>query len=83
MDRDALETQRILRVYKRLVLLGRAHLPLAAGRSLVGPDCAYHLYFRAAAPARGARRLTRARRGRRRSGVARGRPPRGVPAGRK
>jgi hypothetical protein len=52
---DELEAQRILAAYKRLVLLGQARLPLAAGRSLVGPDCAYHLYFRSA-PAPGARK---------------------------
>jgi hypothetical protein len=43
-----------------MVLLGRARLPLDAARRLVGPDCAYHLYFRHAAsrpePARGRRR---------------------------
>jgi len=37
---------RILSQYKRLVLLGKARLPLAEGRRLVGPDCAFHLYFR-------------------------------------
>ncbi len=35
-----------LGVYRRLVLLGRVNLPLAEARKLVGPDCAYHLYFR-------------------------------------
>jgi hypothetical protein len=50
--RNDLEAQRILGLYKRLVLLGKVHLPLAAGRSLVGPDCAYHLYFRHAEVAR-------------------------------
>jgi len=39
-------TLRILGQYKRLVLLGKARLPLAVARRLVGPDCAYHLYFR-------------------------------------
>jgi hypothetical protein len=61
--RSELEAQRILGHYKRLVLLGKALLPLAAGRSLVGPDCAYHLYFRHAG-ANGRlkpRRRTRAR----------------------
>jgi hypothetical protein len=42
----SLEAARILGRYKRLVLLGRARLPLDAARRLVGPDCAYHLYFR-------------------------------------
>ena len=41
-----LEAQRINSQYRRLVLLGKAKLPLAAARRLVGPDCAYHLYFR-------------------------------------
>lgn len=58
------DVQRILIQYKRLVLLGKARLPLAEGRRLVGPDTAFHLYFRHAGaeapprarPARGARR---------------------------
>ena len=32
--------------YKRLILLGKTALPLEEARRLVGPDCAYHLYFR-------------------------------------
>jgi hypothetical protein len=40
------DVQRILGQYKRLVLLGKAKLPLAEARRLVGPDTAYHLYFR-------------------------------------
>jgi hypothetical protein len=40
------EAQRIKGLYRRLVLLGKAKLPLEAARKLVGPDCAYHLYFR-------------------------------------
>jgi hypothetical protein len=32
--------------YRRMVLLGKAKLPLGEARRLVGPDCAYHLYFR-------------------------------------
>jgi hypothetical protein len=40
------DVARILGQYKRLVLLGKVRLPLAAARRLVGPDCAYHLYFR-------------------------------------
>ncbi len=32
--------------YKRLILLGKASLPLEVARRIVGPDCAYHLYFR-------------------------------------
>ena len=38
--------RRTLGVYRRLVLLGKVSLPLAEARKLVGPDCAYHLYFR-------------------------------------
>jgi len=43
---EALDAARILAAYRRQVLLGRLRLPLAAARRLVGPDCAYHLYFR-------------------------------------
>jgi hypothetical protein len=55
------EALRILAEYKRLVLLGKARVPLAEGRRLVGPDTAFHLYFRhaqAPAPRRGRRRRT-------------------------
>jgi hypothetical protein len=58
---ERLEAQRILSRYKRLVLLGRARLPLEAARRLVGPDCAYHLYFRHAAAAEGRTRSHRRR----------------------
>ena len=40
------EVRRILDRYRRLILLGKARLPLEDARRLVGPDCAYHLYFR-------------------------------------
>jgi hypothetical protein len=51
------DVQRILSQYKRLVLLGKARLPLAEARRLVGPDTAFHLYFRHATPLpRGRRR---------------------------
>jgi hypothetical protein len=62
---EDVEVQRILAQYKRLVLLGKAKLPLAEGRRLVGPDTAFHLYFRhagVAAPRR-RRRLSAAPRG--------------------
>ncbi len=59
---EELEALRILALYKRLVLLGRARVPLAAGRSLVGPDCAYHLYFRQAETRRPRARVARGRR---------------------
>ncbi len=64
--RSSLEAQRILGLYKRLVLLGKARLPLEAGRSLVGPDCAYHLYVRNAGTRALASRPARRRRRRRR-----------------
>jgi plasmid stabilization system protein ParE len=54
---ERLDALRILSRYRRMVLLGRAKLPLDAARRLVGPDCAYHLYFRHAAS-----RAVRARR---------------------
>lgn len=56
------DVRRILAQYKRLVLLGKAKLPLAEGRRLVGPDTAFHLYFRHAevvAPQRKRRRSRR------------------------
>jgi hypothetical protein len=40
------ETRRILDRYRRFILLGKRRLPLEEARRLVGPDCAYHLYFR-------------------------------------
>ena len=43
---ERLEALRILSRYRRMLLLGRARLPLDAARRLIGPDCAYHLYFR-------------------------------------
>jgi hypothetical protein len=66
MSRAAdLEARRILARYRKLVLLGKARLPLAEARRLVGPDCAFHLYFRNSGPAAsraaagGARRTAR------------------------
>jgi hypothetical protein len=57
-----LEAQRIRSHYRRLVLLGKARLPLELARKLVGPDCAYHLYFRheAVPPSRSGSRRRRA-----------------------
>jgi hypothetical protein len=40
------EARRILDRYKRLILLGKVRLPLEEARRIVGPDCAFHLYFR-------------------------------------
>lgn len=62
-----IEALRILREYRRLVLVGRARLPLAEARRLLGPDCAFHLYFRheGAPTARGSKpRRRRAAKGR-------------------
>lgn len=57
------EAQRIRSLYRRLVLMGKAKLPLEAGRKLVGPDCAYHLYFRHASRPASSRRRRRSKRG--------------------
>ena len=38
------EEIRLRYLYRRLVLRGGVRLPMAAARSLVGPDCAFHLY---------------------------------------
>jgi hypothetical protein len=56
---SAAAATRILAAYKRLVLLGKVDLPLAEARRLVGPDCAYHLYFRGAGVARRSSRRRR------------------------
>jgi hypothetical protein len=62
---ETAEAARILARYRRLVLLGNARLPLEAARKLVGPDCAYHLYFRHATVRRRARTRRRGKRSRR------------------
>jgi hypothetical protein len=41
-----LDTRSTLERYRRLILLGKISLPLEEARRIVGPDCAYHLYFR-------------------------------------
>jgi hypothetical protein len=73
--KSAAEASRIALEYKRLILLGKLELPLEEARSLVGPDCAYHLYFtrHGVGPARGpaARRRAARRRSTRRGGSAR------------
>ena len=56
MARADAEVTRILNLYRRLVLLGKVRLPLTEARKLVGPDCAYHLYFRHAPGSRLRRR---------------------------
>ncbi|HXK09253.1 MAG TPA: hypothetical protein VMT70_06410 [Vicinamibacteria bacterium] len=65
------EAQRILGRYKKLVLLGKARLPLAEARRLVGPDTAFHLYFRHGEDA--VRRPSRRRAGSRPRRAGRGR----------
>jgi hypothetical protein len=62
VSRDV-EAERIKSHYRRLVLLGKVKLTLEAARKLVGPDCAYHLYFRHEA-LRVARRAPTRKRGR-------------------
>jgi hypothetical protein len=44
LTRESAEATRIRLEYKRLILLGKVRLPLAAAQAFVGPDCAYHLY---------------------------------------
>ena len=43
---DRTDSALTLARYRRLILLGKASLPLEEARRIVGPDCAYHLYFR-------------------------------------
>jgi len=61
--KPSLEAQRILDRYRRLILLGRLELPLAEAARLIGPDRAYHLYFRSEPPRRRSRPRGRERRG--------------------
>ena len=58
---STLEVMRLQYQYKRLVLLGKARLPVAAAARLVGPDCAYHLYGRSATGRRAGPRKVRRR----------------------
>jgi hypothetical protein len=58
---ERLEALRILSRYRRMVMLGRAKLPFDVARRLVGPDCAYHLYFRHSGSRSPARRKRRPR----------------------
>ena len=65
-DREPPDERLTLSHYKRLILLGKVSLPLEEARRIVGPDCAYHLYFRHAEQSRPtdeprARRRTRRR----------------------
>ncbi len=38
------EEIRIRYLYRKMIILGKADISLESARSLVGPDCAYHLY---------------------------------------
>ncbi len=59
---DEADSLRTLARYKRLILLGKASLPLEVARRIVGPDCAYHLYFRHAGDESVSKRTRRRRR---------------------
>jgi len=70
VTKESAEATRIRLEYKRLILLGKIRLPLAAAQAIVGPDCAYHLYStrglrasQAAGRASGRRASSRRRRG--------------------
>ena len=39
------EIARLKYKYRRLILEGKATLPPEEAARLIGPDCAYHLYF--------------------------------------
>jgi hypothetical protein len=56
------EAVRIASAYKRLVLLGRVDVAMRQARSLVGPDCAFHLCFRSVPEQRTRARRTTVRR---------------------
>ncbi len=43
-DNEA-EIARLKYKYRRLILEGKAVLPPGEAAKLLGPDCAYHLYF--------------------------------------
>jgi len=55
-QREQAEAVRIQAVYRRLVLLGKARLPPAMARRLLGPDLAYRLYGSVASDGRRTRR---------------------------
>lgn len=38
------ETARLRYAYRKLLVSGRARIPLRDAALLIGPDCAYHLY---------------------------------------
>lgn len=45
MSSAASELIRLKYKYRNMILRGEMNIPLDAARKLVGPDCAYHLYF--------------------------------------
>ena len=45
MNNSEAEIARLTFKYRRLILEGKASLPAEDAAKLVGPDCAYHLYF--------------------------------------
>lgn len=42
---ETAELMRLRYKYRRLLMEGRIRLPLEGAVKLMGPDCAYHLYF--------------------------------------
>jgi hypothetical protein len=42
---DAAELMRLRYKYRRLIMEGTIRLPIEGAARLMGPDCAYHLYF--------------------------------------
>lgn len=45
MNNTEAEIARLQYKYRRLILEGKTSLPPEEAAKLVGPDCAYHLYF--------------------------------------
>ncbi len=45
MNKTASEIIRKKYRYRRMILEGKIPLPLKAAAKLIGPDCAYHLYW--------------------------------------
>lgn len=45
MNNTEAEIARLKYKYRRLILEGKTSLPPEEAAKLVGPDCAYHLYF--------------------------------------
>jgi hypothetical protein len=45
MMNDTAELIRLRYKYRRLIMEGAIRLPIEGASRLMGPDCAYHLYF--------------------------------------